>query len=130
VGWGQRGAANRRCRRLIRRASLRNRDKWTVADSGAEAKNFVLEVKAGGFARNFQVTCHGSILFNTSTVLDNKKDPATRDDMIMLLAVLTPTIGHNRWKVTDDREKHEREIFSLPIFFCCYFFVHPAGNRA
>jgi hypothetical protein len=41
-------------------------------------------------------------------VLDNKKDRSTpaltqaRDDMLMLLAVLTPTIGANRWIVTND----------------------------
>lgn len=34
--------------------------------------------------------------FNAGTVLDSKKIPLQRDDMIMLLAVKTPTIGVNR----------------------------------
>jgi hypothetical protein len=51
----------------------------------------------------FQATCHtGIIFFGASTVLKNKKDRSTpaltqaRDDMKMLLAVLTPIIGVNR----------------------------------
>jgi hypothetical protein len=52
------------------------------------------------FRGHFQVTCHsGTIFFDTSTELNSKKDrstpalPQARDDIKILLALLTSIIG-------------------------------------